>query len=121
MTNVRTFLEIRPGMRNRLQAIEALVDVLDSLEPDVDLEDNGDNELTADEEPRLGATNGLHQSHAGQVPTDDADEAEPSLGSVGEGRGFHGTALPGYADDREERERAWRRRSRRAPRRRRRG
>lgn len=83
-------------MRNRLQAIEALVDVLDSLEPDVDLEDNGDNELTADEEPRLGATNGLHQSHAWQVPTDDADEAEPSLGSVGEGRGFHGMALPGY-------------------------
>jgi hypothetical protein len=74
---------------------------LDSLEPDVDIEDNGDDELTGDEEPRPGATTGLHQGHAWKVPTDEADEAEPSLGWVGEGRGFHGMALPGYADDRE--------------------
>jgi hypothetical protein len=103
MTDVRSFIEIRPGMRDRLQqAIEALVDVLDSLEPDPDLEDNGDDELTGDEEPMPGATTGFHQGHAWAVPTDEADEAEPSLGWVGEGgRGFHGMALPGYADDRE--------------------
>jgi hypothetical protein len=82
MTDVRTFLEIRPGMRDRLQqAIEALVDVLDSLEPDVDLEDNGDDELTGDEEPRLGSTASMHQGHAWKVPTDEADEGEPSLGA----------------------------------------
>jgi hypothetical protein len=102
MTDVRTFIEVAPGIKARLRtAIEALVDVLDSLEPDADIEENGDDELTGDEEPRLGATTGLHQGHAWNVPTDDADEAEPSLGWVGEGRGFHGMALPGYADDRE--------------------
>ena len=103
MTGMRTFLEIRPSMRDRLQqAIEALVDVLDSLEPDPDLEDNGDDELTGDEEPMLGATTGFHQGHAWNVPTDEADEGEPSLGWPGEGgRGFQGMALPGCADDRE--------------------
>ena len=41
----------------------------------------------------------MHQAHAWNVRT---DEAEPSLGWVGEGgRGFQGMALPGYADDRE--------------------
>ena len=78
------------------------MDVLDSLGPNVDLEDDGDDKLTGDEEPRLGATTGMHQDHAWKVPTDEADEAEPSLGWVGEGRGFHGMALPGYADDLEE-------------------
>ena len=103
MTEPRSFIEVGPGMRNRLQqAIEALVDVLDSLEADVDLEDGGDDELTGDEEPMLGATTGMHQGYAWKVPTDEADEAEPSLGWVGEGRGFHGMALPGYADDCEE-------------------
>jgi hypothetical protein len=72
------------------------------LEPDADIEENGDDELTGDEEPRLGATTGFHQGHAWNVPTDEADEAEPSLSWVGEGgRGFQGMALPGYADDRE--------------------
>ena len=102
MTDVRTFLEIQPGMKARLRAaVTALIDVLDSLDADPDLEENGDDELTGDEEPLLGATTGLHQGHAWNVRTDDADEAEPSLGWVGEGRGFHGMALPGYADDRE--------------------
>jgi hypothetical protein len=50
---VRTFIEVAPGIKARLRtAIEALVDVLDSLEPDGDIEDNGDDELTGDEEPR---------------------------------------------------------------------
>jgi hypothetical protein len=103
MGDVRSFIEIHPGIRDRLQqAIEALVDVLDSLEHDIDLEDGGDDELTGDEEPLLGATTGMHQGHAWKVPTDEADEAEPSLGWVGEGRGFYGMALPGYADDLEE-------------------
>jgi hypothetical protein len=102
MTDVRTFLEIRPGMRDRLQqAIEALVDVLDSLEPDVDLEDNGDDELTGDEEPLLGATSGFHQGHAWNALTDEADEAEPSLGWTGIGHGHPETVMGGYADDRE--------------------
>lgn len=53
MTDVRTFIEVAPGIKARLRtAIEALVDVLDSLEPDGDIEDNGDDELTGDEEPR---------------------------------------------------------------------
>ena len=90
-------------MRDRLQqAIESLVDLLDSLEPDIDIEPDADDELTGDEEPRLGGNTGLHQGQAWKVPTDEADEAEPSLGWVGEGRGFHGMALPGYADDHEE-------------------
>jgi hypothetical protein len=49
----------------------------------------------------LGSASGMHQGHAWNVPTEEADEGEPSLGWVGEGRGFHGIALPGYADDRE--------------------
>ena len=103
MTDVRTFLEIQPGMRDRLRtAIEALVDVLDSLDSDPDLEDGGDDELSGDEEPRLGAATGMHQGHAWNVPTDESDEAEPSLGWVGIGRGCHGLELPGYADDREQ-------------------
>ena len=103
MTDVRSLIELKPGMRDRLkQAVEALIDVLDGLEPDPDLEDGGDDELTGDEEPTLGATTGMHQGHAWKVPTDEADEGEPSLGWVGEGRGFHGMALPGYADDLEE-------------------
>jgi hypothetical protein len=103
MADVRTFVEVAPGIKDRLRtAIEALVDVLDSLEPDADIEENGDDELTGDEEPRLGATTGLHQGHARKVPTDEADEAELSLGWVGEGQGFHGMALPGYAEHYEE-------------------
>jgi hypothetical protein len=102
MTDVRTFLEVRPEMKDRLRhAIEALVDVLDSLDADTDLEDGGDDELTGDEEPRLGAATGMHQGHAWNVPTDESDEAEPSLGWTDIGRGCHGLELPGYADDRE--------------------
>lgn len=47
MSDVRTFLEIQPGLMDRLRnAIEALVDVLDSLEGEPDLEEAcDDNEL----------------------------------------------------------------------------
>jgi hypothetical protein len=176
MDNVRAFIEVAPGMKDRLRtAIEALVDVLDSLEPDIDVEDderepvaddeeslghwdatppaNGfdaDLELdTADDEPVLGSLGSYStvrsqaewargpydergapdeceednehgtEEDAGE-PTFDSttcmnqehawasggwmfrDEAEPSLGWTGNGRGHPETVMGGYADDLEE-------------------
>jgi hypothetical protein len=75
--------------------------VLDLLDADPELEDGGDDELTGDEEPTLGAGTGMQQGHAWNVRTDESGEDEPSLGWCGVGQGCPGLALPGYADDRE--------------------
>ena len=60
--------------------------------PILTLEDGGDDELTGDEEPTLGATTGMHQGHAWNVRNDDSGEDEPSLGWTGVGRGRPGMA-----------------------------
>lgn len=97
MTDVRTFLEIQPGMKDRLRlAIEALVDVLDSIEPDPDVENNGDeHEPGEDEEPSLGAAHAPDQERAWRGTTcNEIDlefegdgvaecDLEPSHGSLG--------------------------------------
>jgi|tagenome__1003787_1003787.scaffolds.fasta_scaffold19409049_1 hypothetical protein len=55
MADVRSFIEVGPKVKDRLRhAVEALIDVLDSLDVDPDFEDGGDDELTGDEEPRFG-------------------------------------------------------------------
>jgi hypothetical protein len=53
---VRAFIEVGPGMKGKIErAVDALLDILDGLSGDSDVEDNGDDELTGDEEePTLG-------------------------------------------------------------------
>lgn len=60
-------------------------------------------EPTGDEEPTLGATTAVNQQHAWAASrvADAVDEAEPSLGWTGHGRGHPEMALRGYDDDRE--------------------
>jgi hypothetical protein len=55
-----------------------------------------------DDEPALGATTAMNQEHAWRCSAwDSSDEAEPSLGWTGHGRGHPEMALRGYDDDRE--------------------
>jgi hypothetical protein len=59
-------------------------------------------EPTGDDEPTLGATTAMNQEHGWRAsPSDSSDEAEPSLGWTGHGRGHPEMALRGYDDDRE--------------------
>ena len=66
----RTFIEIGPGMKDRIRhAVEALIDVPDSLDTDPDIEDSGDeHEPDEDEEPSLGATHSLDQTNSWRSP-----------------------------------------------------
>src|SRR4051794_18512588 len=84
------------ALRNRIEkAVEKLIAALDQLDATTeDLEDGGDDEETADEEPSLGSTatnetrsqvfwiegldHDLEDEHDGAEPTEDD---EPSLGS----------------------------------------
>jgi hypothetical protein len=51
MTEARTFIEFRPGMRRLIEdAIESLILLLDEIDGDDDLEDGGDDELEPDRE-----------------------------------------------------------------------
>lgn len=60
-------------------------------------------EPTGDDEPALGATTAMNQEHGWRSSLwDSSEEAEPSLGWTGHGRGHPEMALRGYADDREE-------------------
>jgi hypothetical protein len=84
MTDVRSFVEVGPGIKDRLRtAIEALVDVLDSLEPDIELEDD-EREPEADEEESLGHWDAAPPANGYDADRelDTADE-EPVLGSLG--------------------------------------
>ncbi len=70
---------------------------------DREVEDEHD-EPTGDEEPALGSTTAVNQEHAWRANADawgSCDEAEPSLGWTGHGRGHPEMALRGYDDDRE--------------------
>jgi hypothetical protein len=70
---------------------------------DREVEDEHD-EPTGDEEPALGSTTAVNQEHAWRANADawgSCDEAEPSLGWTGHGRGHSEMALRGYDDDRE--------------------
>jgi hypothetical protein len=61
-------------------------------------------EPTGDDEPALGATMAMNQEHAWRTNLNawgSIDEAEPSLGWRGQGRGHPEMALRGYDDDRE--------------------
>ena len=59
-------------------------------------------EPTGDDEPALGATAAMNQKHAWRSSAcDSSEEAEPSLGWTGHGRGHPEMALRGYDDDRE--------------------
>ena len=50
----------------------------------------------------MGATMAMNQAHGWRgSPSDSSDEAEPSLGWMGHGRGHPEMALRGYDDDRE--------------------
>ncbi|MGZ9103543.1 MAG: hypothetical protein ACXW3Y_11750 [Rhodoplanes sp.] len=54
------------------------------------------------DEPALGATMAMNQEHAWRCSAwDSSDEAEPSLGWTGHGRGHPEMALRGYDDDRD--------------------
>lgn len=70
-----------------------------------DREDEHDGcEPGGDDEPTLGATTAINQEHAWRANADawgSCDEAEPSLGWTGHGRGHHEMALRGYDHDRE--------------------
>jgi hypothetical protein len=56
MTEARTFIEFRPGMRRLIEdAIESLILLLDEIHGDDDLEDGADDEEGLDLEPSLGA------------------------------------------------------------------
>jgi hypothetical protein len=70
---------------------------------DREREDEHDEE-GGDEEPALGATAAMNQEHAWRAKLNawgSSDEAEPSLGWTGHGRGHPEMALRGYDDDRE--------------------
>ncbi len=105
------FIEFRPGFRKRISAaVEALVDLLDQIDDDADREeddapeDDAPCEDVGDNEPTLGATMAVNQAHAWRANADawgSCDEAEPSLGWGGVGRGHPEMALRGYDDDRE--------------------
>jgi hypothetical protein len=63
------------------------------------LEEGGDGE------PTLGATTAINQEHSWRANADawgSCDEAAPSLGWTGHGRGHPEMALRGYDDDREQ-------------------
>jgi hypothetical protein len=84
MTDVRSFVEVGPGIKDRLRtAIEALVDVLDSLEPDIDIEDD-EREPEADGEESLAHWDATPPANGydADLELDTADE-EPVLGSLG--------------------------------------
>ena len=98
------FLEIRPGMRKALaDAVDAFLNLLDQIDDDDDREDESELlEPGGDEEPTLGATTTMNQAHGWRSsPCDSCDEAEPSLGWTGHGRGHPQTVMRGYDDDRE--------------------
>lgn len=69
--------------------IEALINMLDALDPDPDLEDTHDCENdTADLEPELGWTNAIDQLRARRVQAAwFAEDGEPELGWTGDGVG----------------------------------
>ena len=105
------FIELRPGMRKALaDAVEAFLNLLDQIDDDADREeddapeDDAPCEDVGDEEPTLGATMAVNQAHAWRANLDawgSCDEAEPSLGWTGHGRGHPEMAPRGYDDDRE--------------------
>ncbi|WP_296709013.1 hypothetical protein [Rhodoblastus sp.] len=92
MSEPRTFIEFRPGMRRLIEdAIESLILLLDEIDGDDDLEDGSDDEDGADCEPALGAperhnrqtTAGCDQRLWAQGEADDReddDEREPEEG-----------------------------------------
>jgi hypothetical protein len=75
------------------RVIEALITMLDDIDPDSDLEDNGDYETNGDDEPSLGSLDQQRQDRwaAGSNPANgydidlelDTADDEPSLGSTG--------------------------------------
>ncbi len=94
-TFVRSFNEFGPGFKTKIErAVDALLDILEGMDADPDLEETGDDELTGDEEPSLGATHAPDQNRAwsaAQCIEIDAEfdgdttaecDREPSLGSV---------------------------------------
>ena len=72
---------------------------------DDDREDESEMlEPGGDDEPALGAKTAINQEHAWRANADvwgSCNEAEPSLGWTGHGRGHPEMALRGYDDDRE--------------------
>ncbi|MBG0800222.1 hypothetical protein IYW40_01655 [Methylocystis sp. H4A] len=81
----------------------SLPQYLRSQGADDDREDESEMlEPGGDDEPALGATTAMNQEHAWRCSAwDSSDEAEPSLGWTGHGRGHPEMALRGYDDDRE--------------------
>jgi|GEM_PF-5668604 len=60
--NLVQIVEFTPQIRRLIgDAIEALVLLLDEREGDENLEETGDDELTGDEEPTMGATETHHR------------------------------------------------------------
>ena len=92
-------LEVTPGLRHRIEAaIDNLVQLLDSIDPDADFEPDNDNEPQGDEEDSLGWTDreaqkgryswtgqggDLEHEHDGREPQEDDEDGaddEPSIG-----------------------------------------
>jgi len=94
------------------KAVESLISLLDLLEVDPELEDNGDAEAEPDDEPSLGSLDRAPQTRWSEGPPsyhfdhdqelDTADD-EPSLGSLTScgSNGSQGNWADGSSDDRE--------------------
>ena len=80
------------------EEIERLIGVLDLLEADPDLEENGDLEGEPDDEPELGWT--AAQARTGSYAWNDVFGLEPSLGSTNDVNQAHWSR--GRLDDSEQ-------------------